>query len=132
MQILLEGDVSPFVFVADPATTFDDNMRPQTTEKHLYVGDTPTFTFYLKDSGVAKNLNGMSVGFAAKTSTAATAFLFNVTATNTDEPNGTAQVTLTAAQTATVGDYVAEITLWGTGSKLTALQFPLVINAKVT
>jgi hypothetical protein len=39
---------------------------------------------------------------------------------------------LASSQVTPAGDYTAEITLWNAGTKLTALQFPLVINPKVT
>lgn len=124
--------MSPLVVVVDAATLTDSVFRPTLTEKHLFAGDTPTLKFLVKDTGEAKTLDGLSVGFTAKVSAgASTAFIINRTATNTVGETGAATITLTSAETATAGTYVAEVTLWGTGSRLTALQFPLVIDSSV-
>ncbi len=133
--IIVEGDVSSYIIIGDIGTTFDQmSFRPSTVEKHIYQGDTPTFQFQIKDSGVAKNLNGLSLSFAAKSAPAASAaFIFNVTPSITSEAAGEAQTQLTASHTATAGTYTAEVTLWGSGvgTKLTAIQFPLVIEPRV-
>lgn len=134
MAINIIGDVSPIVIVADPATVFNNmSFRPQTVEKHIYAGDTPTFNFQIKNAGVAQNLSGLSIGFGARVSPApSSSFLFNVSPTVTNAANGLASVTLTAAQTQPAGQYVAEVSLWGPGTKLVAIQFPLVVDSNVT
>lgn len=128
----LTGDVSPVNIDVDTDISFEQtNMRPQLTDRNIYAGDTTTFNFTVKESGVAKNLAGLSLSFAAATSVSPSEYLFNVTPTAVDNTAGTATVTLTAAQTSVAGDYTAEVTVWGSGVKITALQFPLIVNDTV-
>lgn len=129
--IQIEGDVSPHVIFADLALQFDDLMRPQTTEKYLYGGDTTTFNFTVKQSGLPMNLTGLSLSFAAKLTTASTAFLWNMTPTiNSDPTTGTATATVTVPGL-TFGGYTAELAVWNGGSKQTAIQFPIFIGGRI-
>lgn len=134
MAINIIGDVSPILIVADPTTVFDNmSFRPQTVEKHIYAGDTPTFNFLIKNAGVAQNLTGLSIGFGARISPSpSSSFLFNVTPSVVDAAAGKAAVTLTSAQTQPAGQYVAEVSLWSPSTKLVAIQFPLVVDPNVT
>ena len=129
--IEIEGDTSPHEIFADFALQFDDLMRPQTTEKYLYGGDTSTFNFTVKQSGAAMNLTGLSLSFAAKLTTASTAFLWNVTPTiSSDATLGTATVNVTIPGL-TVGGYTVELAVWNGGTKQTAIQFPIYIGGTV-
>ena len=130
--ILLEGDTSPIVVFVDTVGTFDDYMRPATTEKYVYAGDSPTFNFTIREAGVAKNLNGLSLSFAAKVSTASSSFIFNVAPNITDAVNGLAQA-IVPIPCSPQGECTAEVAIWSGGAKLlTALQFPLFIGSTVS
>ena len=132
-KILITGDISPINIVADLATTFDDYMRPSTVPKVCYQSTTPTFNFVINSGGVGANLTGLSVGFTAATSPMPSSTqIFNVQATVTDASNGLANVTLSKVNVATTGDYVAELSVWGVGSKQIAIQFPLSILPSMT
>ena len=131
--ILLTGDTSAVYVTVDLAPIFDNVMRPQTVEKHIYQNDTPTFNFIINENGLAKNLTGLSIGFGAKLApTPSTPFIFNVTPTVTDAANGLGTVTLTQANTAVAVSCIAELCVWGPGYKQVAIQFPLVIDPNVT
>ena len=132
-NIIITGDVSPVNIVADLATTFDDYLRPSTVPKVCYANTTPTFNFTINSGGVGADLTGLTVGFSAAISPQPLSTqIFNVTATITDIPNGLANVTLSQANTATVGDYVGEVSIWGSGYKQIAIQFPLSILPSMT
>ena len=141
ITILAIGDVSPAVIVTDLASTFDQNpVRPSTVEKNIFAGDSPTFNFTINSGGQAANLTGCSLSFSAAISpTPASIQIFNVSPTISDPTNasgnGQASVTLSNSQTLQTGLYVAELIVWGlngAGSKVTALQFPLLINPTET
>ena len=132
-NIIITGDISPINLVADLATTFDDYMRPSNVPKIVYANTTPTFNFVINSGGVGANLTGLSVGFAAATSPIPLSTqIFNVQATVTDVNNGLANVTLSNANTATTGDYIGEVSIWGSNSKQIAIQFPLSILPSMT
>jgi BppU N-terminal domain len=132
-NILITGDVSPVNIVADLATTFDDYLRPSTVPKIVYQNTTPTFNFVINSGGVGASLTGLTVGFAAATSPMPLSTqIFNIQATITDPNNGLANATLTKTQTATTGDYIAELSVWGSNSKQIAIQFPLSVLPSMT
>jgi hypothetical protein len=100
-------------------------------EKTIYRGDTPTFTFNIKQNGLVFNLTGYTAIFAAKVNADATTYLFTETCSISNPLTGVCTVTLTTADTATAGTYVAEIQLTKGTSVLTAIQFNLVIEADI-
>ena len=131
--IIITGDVSPVYVVSDLATTFDDYVRPSTVPKVIYQNTTPTFNFVINSGGAGASLSGLTVGFAASTSPQPLSVqIFNVMATITDTTKGLANVTLSKSATAITGDYVAELSLWGAGSKQIAIQFPLSVLPSLT
>lgn len=132
--ILITGDTTPILLVADLSAIFDNmSFRPQTVEKHIYQNDTPTINFVINESGAGKNLNGLTLGFAARlTTNVLQPFVFNVTPNITDASNGLATVTLSQANTSQFGQFIAEVSLWGTNYKQVAIQFPLVIDPPVS
>jgi hypothetical protein len=108
-------------------------LRPGTVPKIVYQATTPTFNFTVNSGGLGANLAGLSLGFsAATTPSPLSTQVFNVQATVTDADNGLANVTLSKTDTAIVGDYVAELSVWGVGSKQIAIQFPLSILPSMT
>lgn len=131
--ILLTGDTSATVIFTDLAPIFDNVMRPQLTERHIYLNDTPTFNFIINENGPAKNLTGLSLEFSAKIAPSPNStFIFNATPTITDATNGLATITLPQTATTPAGNYIAEVSLWGPGYKQVAIQFPLVIDPIVS
>lgn len=134
--ILIEGDASPVIVLADTGIVFNQmSFRPSTVDKHIYAGDSPKFRFLIKNLGAAQSLVGLTVGFGAKVAPApGSSFLFNVNAPVTDAANGIAEVTLDPSMTQPYGEYVAEISLWGSavGGRLVATQFPLIIDPAVS
>ena len=132
-NIIVTGDVSPVYVFSDLATTFDDYLRPATVPKVIYQNTTPTFKFTITSGGVGASLTGLSIGFAAATSPQPLSTqIFNVQATVTDTTNGLAYATLTKSATALTGDYIAELSVWGSGYKQIAIQFPLSILPSMT
>lgn len=129
--IEIEGDVSPYLLVGDLAEQYDDMMRPQTTEKFLFRGSTPTFNFSIKSAGMPYDLTGLSLSFAAKATTSDSLYLFNQTPTiNSDPKSGLASLTFTIPG-GEEGNYIGEVAVWNGANKVPALQFPFYLGTMV-
>jgi hypothetical protein len=99
----------------------------QGAEVVIVQGDTPTITFDLGD-----DYTGWTPYFGAKAALADTDYAIDPKAgTWTDADEGEGTVALTAAETATVGKYFAEIELRNGDQCLTAMKFTLKIIAEV-
>jgi hypothetical protein len=90
-------------------------------------GDTPTITFDL-----GSNYTGWSGRFAAKASASDAGYAIPVRAAAwVDATRGTGKITLSSADTAATGRYLAELELSGSGQVLTALKFVLIIQPQI-
>lgn len=101
----------------------------------IYRGDTPKFSFSVKDAAGAEfDLTNAKVYFAAKQS-GASEYLFDLECTITDVPGGLCEIRLTATHTGTIGTYRAEVEVRVTDGPstyvYTAWQGDLVIKDDV-
>ena len=100
----------------------------------IFSGNTPTFSFTVTDSdGSAVNLTDATVKFTAADKADAAATAWSETCTVDDAEGGLCHCDLAAEDTATPGEYDAELNIeWSSGKILTSARFAIKIKRTMT
>lgn len=106
------------------------DMENNFSELDVFQGDTAIINFIITSNGLPFNLSGYTISFHGALAPG-DALQFNESGTITDAQNGKCQVTLSATDLATPGNYTAQLYLTQNGQTSTVFATPLVIYPSV-